>query len=91
MESDAQNLVRAVNSKDFDLTPEGVIYRDIRAFVSLNFASVKFVFRSRHCNKVAHASATFGARSEDPSRLWLDTLPNYVMVLLASDIAAPPR
>jgi hypothetical protein len=58
------NLVRAIKSKEFDFTPEGDIYRDIRAFISLNFVSVNIVFRPRSCNKVAHALAAIGAREE---------------------------
>jgi hypothetical protein len=30
VETDAQNLVRALKDGSFDRTPEGVIYRDIR-------------------------------------------------------------
>jgi ribonuclease HI len=40
IESDSQNLIRAIQSKDYDLDPEGVIYRDIRLSLSLSFDSV---------------------------------------------------
>jgi hypothetical protein len=38
-ESDAQNLVRAMKGSDFDRTPEGVIYKDLRLYVQLHFNS----------------------------------------------------
>jgi ribonuclease HI len=69
IESDAQNLIRALESTDFDLAPEGVIYRDIKIFINLNFQSVKLNFRPRSCNKVAHAIAAMGAREENQCRL----------------------
>jgi hypothetical protein len=65
--TDAHNLVRAVQSTSFDLAPEGVIYRDIKPFVNLNFSSVSFVYCLRVCNNVAHAQAALGA-SEAPIR-----------------------
>jgi hypothetical protein len=61
LESEAQNLVRAVQSTTFDLALEGVVYRDIRSFVSLNFSSVSFLYSPKVCNKVAHALAAIGA------------------------------
>ncbi|KAK1632760.1 hypothetical protein QYE76_007075 [Lolium multiflorum] len=39
LESDAQNLVRAMRSTEFDRTPEGMIYRDIRLYMQLHFNS----------------------------------------------------
>jgi hypothetical protein len=35
VESDSQNLIKAIQGKEFDLAPEGVLYRDLRAFISL--------------------------------------------------------
>jgi ribonuclease HI len=89
IESDAQNLIRALESTDFDLAPEGVIYRDIKIFINLNFESVKLNFRPRSCNKVAHAIAAMDAREENQCRLWLDSVPDSVRVLLVSDYAVP--
>jgi hypothetical protein len=64
IESDAQNLVRAAKSSDFDLAPEGVVYRDIRSCVNHSFSSACCVHCSRTCNKVAHTLAALGASSE---------------------------
>jgi hypothetical protein len=61
LETDALNLVKALTSTDFDLAPEGVIYRDLRSFFYLNFVSVQVVFVPRSCNKVAHELAALGA------------------------------
>jgi hypothetical protein len=87
VESDSQNLIKAIQGKEFDLAPEGVLYRDIRAFISLNFSSVVFSFTPRECNKVAHALAAFGASQRGSRLVWPEDLPNSVRVLTASDLA----
>ena len=87
IETDSSNLVRAIETTEFDRAPEGVIYRDIRAFVQLNFNSVKFVYCPRNCNKVAHALAAVGASRAESRRLWLDEVPDSVSMFVASDVA----
>jgi ribonuclease HI len=48
IESDAQNLVRALqHGSDFDRSPEGVIYRDIRLYMQLHFNTFEFVYVPR--------------------------------------------
>jgi hypothetical protein len=41
LETDSSILACAVQGTDYDLSPEGVIFRDIRASLRLNFISVK--------------------------------------------------
>jgi hypothetical protein len=65
LESDSSNLVKAMTSNEYDLAPEGVIFRDLRLFISLNFSSVEVVFAPRSCNKVAHELAAIGALGEE--------------------------
>jgi hypothetical protein len=61
IKSDFQNLIKAVQCTESDLTHEGILYREIRAFVRSNFIYSSFQFCPRTCNKVAHAMATLGA------------------------------
>jgi hypothetical protein len=42
IEADSANLIKAVQSVEFDLAPEGVIHRDIRSFLRLKFSKVSF-------------------------------------------------
>jgi hypothetical protein len=44
IEADSANLIKALQSVEFDLAPEGVIYRDIRSFIGLNFSKLCFFF-----------------------------------------------
>jgi hypothetical protein len=62
---DAQNLIKALQSMDLDGTLEGVIYRDMRAFMHLNFISVTFSYCLRGCNKLAHDLAAYGVRGHE--------------------------
>jgi hypothetical protein len=87
LENDAQNLVRALKDGSFDRTPEGVIYRDIRSFSSLNFLSASFSFCPRLCNKLAHDVAACGVRLQETRSLWLESLPIVVNVPMTSTSA----
>ncbi|KAK1663577.1 hypothetical protein QYE76_051736 [Lolium multiflorum] len=89
VETDSSILVQAIETSDYDLAPEGVIYRDIRAFIRLNFNLVKVEFRPRGCNKVAHALAAMGANQAHSRQVWLDDVPNSVLALVAGDVAEP--
>jgi hypothetical protein len=89
IETDSSNLVRAIESTEFDSAPERVIYRNIKSFIRLNFKLVKVLFCPRGCNKVAHALGALGASRAESSRLWLDEAPDSVMLIVASEYAKP--
>jgi ribonuclease HI len=84
VETDAQNLVEALRGQELDLAPEGVVYRDLRIFIRLNFNSVKVSYAPRSCNNVAHALADYGARRRELRQLWPESLPNDVIVRVVS-------
>lgn len=89
LESDCQVMLKAIQSKDGDLAPEGVIFREIRDFARLNFSSISFSFVPRGCNKVAHCLAAYGSRSQVRRQLWAESLPDDVNVRMASYTAEP--
>jgi hypothetical protein len=47
------------------------------------------VFAPRACNKVAHELAALGVSQQNSRTLWVDTVPDDVMVVLASEFAVP--
>jgi hypothetical protein len=51
IEKDCANMLRAVHTKDLNLAPEGVIFRDIRSFVQLNFSSFVIYCCPHGCKK----------------------------------------
>jgi ribonuclease HI len=87
LESDSENLVRALQVSDFDLAREGVMYRDLRVFIRLQFNSVLFSYVPRTCNKIAHALAAFGANRQTSRQLWQETLPIDLHVPVTSTLA----
>jgi hypothetical protein len=89
LETDSINLAKALMSTEFDLAPEGIIFRDLRSYLSLNFVSSEVVFAPRACNKVAHELAALGVSQQNSRTLWVDTVPDDVMVVLASEFAVP--
>jgi hypothetical protein len=82
-------LIKAIQEKEFDLAPEGIIFRDIRSFVQLNFISVKISYCPRVCNKIAHALAAIGAKQDESRLIWIDSVPDSVNVLVASELTEP--
>ena len=65
IETDCANLITALQTTDFDLTMEGVIFRDLRTFIQLHFIAVDFLFTPRTCNNIAHALTAMGARQTE--------------------------
>ena len=84
-------MVNTLNGTGFDLAPKGILFREIRAFASLNFNSVSFNFSPRACNKLAHALAAYGARRQVVQERWSKDLPDDVHVREASILAGPVR
>jgi predicted Ser/Thr protein kinase len=84
IEADAQNLLKGIQENSFDRTMEGVVYRDIRSFIRLNFSSASFSYCPRNCNKLAHNLAAVGVRRQEVRSLWLESLPDDVICLVTS-------
>ena len=61
VETDAQILVQTItDSKNYDLAPNGVLFREINALAMLHFSSFSISFCPRVCNNVVDALATHG-------------------------------
>ena len=88
-ETDAANLVKAMQTTEYDLAPEGVLYRDLKSFIRLNFLSASFCFAPRTCNKIAHELARWGVNQTQDRLLWPGGVTTFVNVLVASESAEP--
>uniref|UniRef100_A0ACD5Z6F3 Uncharacterized protein n=1 Tax=Avena sativa TaxID=4498 RepID=A0ACD5Z6F3_AVESA len=86
---DSSILVQALQSRDYNLAPEGVIFRDIGAFNLLKFSTVEVSYDPRSCNKVAHLLAAYGARLQADRMLWPEYVLEDVRALVASESAEP--
>jgi hypothetical protein len=87
LESDSLTLVNALNSTEFDLAPEGILFRDIKSFIRLNFISVQVCFAPRSCNKAAHSMAALGASQLLPRQVWHDEVPTSVNSVVINMLA----
>jgi ribonuclease HI len=86
-ESDSLSLVNALKTGDADLSDIGVLFREARSLCVLAFDAFEFRFCRRSCNKVAHAIAQHGKTLGVQNLLWLDDEPDFVIGLVASDLA----
>ena len=88
VESDSTNLLTAIQTPQFDQAPGGVIFREIRELLSLQFTFVLFNRVSRSCNQRAHELAQAGlVRDPGEPTVWFDPLPNFVRPWLDRDLA----
>ena len=92
VECDSQQLISAILGNSQDLALNGTLFREIRFQTSFNFASFRISYCPRACNKVADALATHGAKLAcSPPDVWPGFAPDFVCVLVASDIAELTR
>jgi hypothetical protein len=84
---DSQTLVLALQTGKYDLSPIGVLLKEVRSICIGSLESFEFMFVSRTCNSVAHSLAQFGLRAESSCTGWEEEAPDFVSALIASDIA----
>lgn len=89
LESDSSTLVHALKSTDYGKSVLGVLVGEARSLCILNFDSFHFSFSGRTCNNVAHELANLGTNSESYNSFWKATVPNFIVNLLANDLAVP--
>jgi hypothetical protein len=78
-----------MQSTNFDLTYEGIIFRDLHVFARLNFTTVSYSCVPTGCIKLAHDLAAVGACGNSPRFLWLQNLPPDVSFVEANTFAVP--
>jgi ribonuclease HI len=88
-ESDASNLVRGLQSRDYDKSEIGVLVKEARSLCIMNFSSFQFSFSRRTCNIAAHELAKLGANSESEDSYWDVSTPGCIVNILASDLTGP--
>jgi hypothetical protein len=89
IESDSATLVQALQSSDLDRAPEGVLLREIRILLRLNFISAKVSHAGRLCNKAAHCLAALGVNQTETRLVWPEFVPGDVSDGVASELAEP--
>jgi len=87
VETDAVNVVSALNGIDFDRSFLGTMFREITAKMMYDFVRSSVSHCPRACNSVAHALAAIGLNCNNRPVFWQDHLPEYVAVLVSSELA----
>ncbi|XP_073367696.1 uncharacterized protein [Aegilops tauschii subsp. strangulata] len=88
VETDAMLLVQVIKSSSYDLAPNGVLFKEIKLFASLNFSSFDIVHCPRACNKVADVLALHGSKMElEPQAVWPGLAPTFAQSFIASNSA----
>jgi ribonuclease HI len=86
-ESDCQTLVNALKNGSYDLSDLGVLIREARSICIASFEFYEFSYCPRSCNKIAHVLAQHGLRADVECVGWADYAPDFVSVLVTSEIA----
>jgi ribonuclease HI len=89
IESNSVTLVQALQSSEHDRAPEGVLFREIRILLRLNFISAKVSHARRLCNKAAHCLAALGVNQTETRLVLLEFVPDDVSDVVASELAEP--
>ena len=87
LESDASNLVKALNSCEYDSSTIGVLVKEAKTSCSLYFDQCVFSFSRRACNSAAYELAKFGVRSGFADYFWVDSAPSFVTDIVTGESA----
>lgn len=88
LETDAQEVVKALNSSLYDDSVAGHLVKEIKIPSSLNFIHFQCLFASRVCNVAAHELVKFGSVCIEGEEIISDSMPNCIFVIVANDLLA---
>ncbi|KAI4987065.1 hypothetical protein ZWY2020_019865 [Hordeum vulgare] len=89
VESNCQTLIKALQSSVYDRAPEGILLREVWDFARLSFSACTFYFVPKACNNLVHALVAFGASQQAGLHLWLEDLPDKVLVRRDNALVKP--
>ena len=74
----------------YDRARGGMLFREAKFTMAINFNSVVVVHAPRSYNRVAHEFARLGrGRDPDHPAVWMHPLPDFVTMVLLRDITDP--
>jgi len=86
VETDAAVVAKAMEDPGFDRSPLGARFREIRARMVSSVCSISHCPRA--CNSVAHTVVTFGLNCVNGPVIRQEHVPDFVAVLVSSDLPA---
>ena len=87
-ESDAQEVVKAINSDVYDMSVVGHLVDEIKSLVFSNFISFECVHVGRDCNRAAHELAALGHLCNEGEEVITNSIPDALLVIVANDLIA---
>jgi len=88
LDSDAQEVVRAIKSCEYDLSAEGHFIDEIKSLLCSNFIFFECVHVGRECNRAAHELAALDHLCNEGKELITNSIPDVVSVIVANDLLA---
>ena len=88
IETDAAEVVQAVYSQAFDLSPMTFLVDELRGVLEMNFISWSVQQRPRSCNRVAHELAILGSICEPDADVAVVPIPDFISCIMADDSAS---
>jgi ribonuclease HI len=90
VETDAVLVAKMLSDATYDRSVLGSLIGEIRSLMYNNFYECSVSYVSRVCNIVADTLAAMGLNcNDDGPRLWQDQMPDFVTLLVSSDLAGP--
>jgi hypothetical protein len=86
LETDAQQVVRAIQGDDFRLAVVGGLVHELKVLLAEYFASFLVNYVPRECNRVTHELASIRSRSQKLAPLVLASVPNCITFFLCQAI-----
>ena len=87
VETDAVEVVQAVYSQDFHLSPVALLVEELRSLLQMNFISWRVQQRPRSCNRVAHELAILGSKCEPDVDHVVAPIPDFIACFIVDDSA----
>ena len=88
LETDAQEVVKAIRSSCYDDSTLGHLFHEAKALLALNFIQFECVFVARECNRAAHELAVRGSLCNEGEEVVSIHLPQSMDVIVAKDLLA---
>lgn len=86
LETDAAVIAEALRNKGVDRSVLGTLIDEIKSLMYYEFAVCSIFHVPRACNAVADTLAAIGLNCMDGSRLWYDSVPDSVALLVSGDL-----
>jgi len=87
LETNAQQVVWAIQGDDFRLTKVGGIIHELKVLLAESSSSVRISHVSRDRKKVAHELASIGRSRNDIAPMVQAGVPSCIMVTVSGDLA----